>query len=127
MPMIIGAASFCTAVVILTCRHFAAMPVSQTATCTTAGVSHMVSIQDGKLSTTVVYGKLCDTLTIVNEDVRPRLIAFGETNQLITYDGIQEQQLMASQGLTVTLDKIGTYIFRDEGDTTVRGMFTVAR
>lgn len=97
------------------------------ATCTGAGVSLFVYIQNGAAEPAATFGKLCDTLTIVNKDTKLRLIAFGPHDHHIAYDGVTEEALAENQSMSITLDKVGTYTFHDHIDDTSVGTFTVTR
>jgi hypothetical protein len=73
----------------------------------------------------VTTAKLCDRLTITNQDPVNRLMAFGIHDRHITYDGITTQQLRSNQSFSVTLVQPGNYIFHDHLDDDVEASFTV--
>jgi plastocyanin len=86
---------------------------------------YAVRIQDEKVIPAVTHAAKCDTLTITNTDAQVRLMAFGEHDDHVSYDGVSERQLGQSQSLTITLVKTGTYIFHDHADDVVQGAFVV--
>lgn len=94
-------------------------------TCSRPGASHFVFIRNGNAQPAVTTGVLCDTLTIINQDPKLRLIAFGPHDRHIAYDGVTEQDLAENQSMSVTLDKVGTYTFHDHIDDSSVGTFTV--
>src|SRR3989344_4139794 len=67
--------------------------------------SHQVRIRADKASPAHIDAKLCDKLTITNRDDRDRLMAFGQHDNHISYDGVSERVLGKGQSLTVTLVK----------------------
>jgi len=97
-----------------------------TATCTTTGVAHTVTIANGEVSPQHTDAALCDTLTILSKDNRIRLMAFGAHDDHQPYDGVGEKTLEQNQSFTVTLDQAGTFTFHDHLDDRVQGTFTVA-
>lgn len=101
--------------------------IESTVTCTKHGVDHVVVIQNAQLSTTSITARACDTLTITNDDDKLRLIAFGRHDHHINYDGITEELLSNGQSMTVTLNELGTFLFHDHLDDTIRGEFTVQK
>jgi plastocyanin len=94
-------------------------------TCAHTGAPHSANIQNNKILPEHTYAKKCDTLTITNKDTVSRLMAFGQHENHIVYDGISEQGLAAGQSFTVTLDQTGTYLFHDHHDDAVSAEFTV--
>lgn len=93
--------------------------------CTTLGENHRVIIKNDAASQTLITGRLCDTLTITNEDPTFRVMAFGPHEDHQSYNGITEKLLEQGQSLTVVMDKIGTYHFHDHIHDEVAGDFTV--
>ena len=89
--------------------------------------THTVTIENDIASPGKTDAKLCDTLTIINKDRAPRLIAFGQHDRHITYDGVTEQHLGQGQSLSVTLNQPGSFIFHDHDNEEVGGTFTVSR
>lgn len=88
--------------------------------------AHQVTIKNSQLSTVKTEAKLCDTLTIINQDSRPRLVAFGVHDHHTAYDGVTEKTLDHGQNLTITLDQAGDFIFHDHLQDEVQGSFVVA-
>lgn len=124
--MTLAISSFCGATAILVSRYLLSHQASPQMTCEHGGAPHIVVIKDEQLTPGHVSAKLCDALTIINEDARLRLMAFGEHDHHEAYDGVSEQVLAEGQSLTVTLNKAGTYKFHDHSDDKVSGTFTVS-
>jgi len=95
--------------------------------CSNKGIAHIVTIQNETATPKHTDGKLCDTLTITNNDNRVRLMAFGEHENHQPYDGVTEQELHKGQSLTVTLNQAGTFVFHDHIGDVVQGNFTVTK
>ena len=95
------------------------------ATCQKRGAAHTVVIQNNKATPEHTDGKLCDTLTITNEDNQNRLMAFGPHEHHQPYDGVAERILGQGQSFTVTMNEAGTYYFHDHIGDIVKGRFTV--
>lgn len=87
--------------------------------------NHAVIIENNKVIPEVTNGKLCDTMTITNKDDKNRDIAFGQHDQHVAYDGVEEETLAKDKSLTVTLNKAGDYIFHDHDQDEVKGSFMV--
>lgn len=97
------------------------------AACQQKGQAHVVMIKNDKANPQHTDGKLCDTLTITNEDNTVRLMAFGQHDEHQPYDGVGERELSKGQSVTVTMSKAGTYEFHDHIGDIVKGSFTVAK
>jgi plastocyanin len=95
--------------------------------CKTKGTHHSVVIQDDKVMPEHTQAKLCDTLTITNNDDAGRLMAFGVHEAHLSYDGVTEQMLHQGDGFTITLNRSGTYTFHDHIHDDVSGDFTVIK
>ncbi|HKR81512.1 MAG TPA: hypothetical protein VJR27_00760 [Candidatus Saccharimonadales bacterium] len=95
--------------------------------CQSQGAQHMVVIQDGQVTPAHTEAKLCDTLTITNNDNVGRVMAFGVHEQHQPYDGVTEQMLHQGDSFTVTLNRSGTYTFHDHLHDEVIGDFTVTK
>ena len=93
--------------------------------CSHLGQNHVVTILDSKLQPSSIYGKRCDTLTILNKDDVTREMAFGEHDQHTAYNGIVERVLTKDKSLTITLDRSGEFIFHDHIQDSVQGTFLV--
>jgi len=98
---------------------------SSTVACTTYGVDHLVTIKDDRASQTTIVGRLCDTLTIVNEDPTFREIAFGPHEEHQAYDGVTAKLLEKGQSLKVVMNQVGAYHFHDHIHDEVEGDFIV--
>ena len=94
---------------------------------TALGVTHTVTIKDGKPSNGDIQAKLCDRLTITNQDDVIRHIAFGVHEKHVAYDGVSEKFLTTGQSLSVVLDKVGTFHWHDHDHDEVEGYFTTTR
>ncbi|HSX06439.1 MAG TPA: hypothetical protein VLG92_01830 [Candidatus Saccharimonadia bacterium] len=90
-------------------------------------VAHKVVIKDGKVSDGHVKGKLCDTLTIINDDSVTREVAFGPHEHHVPYDGIAERLLSKNQSLTITLNQAGSFHWHDHIHDEVEGYFAVSK
>src|SRR6185312_3185981 len=90
-------------------------------TCKQTGAAHAVILQNDKAKPQHTFGKLCDTMTISNEDSQPRLIAFGPHEEHQPYDGVTERILGQGQSLTVTFNEVGTYQFHDHIADIIQG------
>lgn len=101
-------------------------PLTVHCTETPSTVVHTVVIHDAMLPQHTT-AKLCDKLTIANEDNQLRLVAFGVHEHHTPYDGITEELLAKGQSLTVTLNQAGTFLFHDHLEDQVNGTFTVTR
>lgn len=93
--------------------------------CSPASTHHKVTIQSGTVSPQNTVAKRCETLTITNLDSTRRIMAFGQHDHHITYDGITEDPLIKDQSLTVTLIKTGDFKFHDHANDEVKGTFSV--
>jgi len=93
--------------------------------CAHTGPTHIVTIRNSKAQPAHTTAKLCDRLTIENEDPRVRLMAFGIHDKHQPYDGMEERALDKDQSLTVILNQVGTFKFHDHLDDSARGTFTV--
>jgi hypothetical protein len=89
------------------------------------GNEHIVIIKDNIMSPSATTAKLCDKLTIVNEDEVQRIIAFGQHDNHISYDGITEKEISKDQRFSVTLNELGDYLFHDHDQEEVSGTFLV--
>lgn len=95
------------------------------ASCKTVGTVHAVTIRNDKPSQAHITAHRCDRLKIINEDSKPREMAFGKHDDHIPYDGITERVLKQKESFSVILDKSGDYLVHDHFDDTVQITFTV--
>lgn len=109
----------------LASRFLNSKPAATVVMCGAAQNTHTVAIQNARLSAPDVRAKLCDKLTIVNDDPTLRLMAFGLHDHHQPYDGVTEQVLPQGQSLSVTLNQAGTFTFHDHIHDEVQGTFTV--
>lgn len=87
---------------------------------------HTVVIKDNHAVPSHTEAKLCDTLTIINQDSNIKLMAFGPHEQHISYDGVSERALGPGQGFSVKLITVGSFTFHDHTTDAAQGSFTVS-
>jgi hypothetical protein len=88
---------------------------------------HTIVITNSKVSDDKIQGKLCDTLTITNDDAVIREVAFGPHEHHVPYDGVAERLLSKGQSLTITLNQAGSFHWHDHIHDEVEGYFTVKK
>lgn len=93
--------------------------------CQTKGSTHTVEVKNDQITPESISATVCDELTIINKDDKLRLMAFGVHDAHIYYNGVTEKILKKDEGLTVTLNQTGTYIFHDHLQDDVQGQFNV--
>ncbi len=93
--------------------------------CRAAKAKHTVYINNDKVYPKNINTSLCDTLQIINQDGIVRIIAFGEHEKHIAYDGIKEQAIATQESVSVTLNMPGEFTFHDHNQEDVKGNFTV--
>lgn len=99
---------------------------SKTVSCkNTQGTAYVATIFNDRITPLNTDAQLCDTLTIINNDANPRLIAFGVHDQHTPYDGVEEKILKKDESIKITLNQQGKFLFHDHDDDSVRGTFTV--
>lgn len=96
-----------------------------TAKCDSDGTPHVAVIQNAKITPENTQATKCDTLTIKNNDTVTRLMAFGQHENHVAYDGVSEKRLEPGQSLTIKLNQTGTFLFHDHYDESVSANFTV--
>ena len=89
--------------------------------------THQVVISAGKATPTFTQAKLCEHLTITNNDGQLYLMAFGEHQDHLAYDGVIEKLLAQNESLSVQLVQAGTFVFHDHLQDKVQGVFTVSQ
>lgn len=94
--------------------------------CALTGKEYRVTLHNNEANPNNTDAKLCDKLTITNQDTKLRLVAFGEHDEHRSYDGISEKFLDRGEGLQITLNRPGTFNFHDHLDESVAGKFTVS-
>ncbi len=105
--------------------HSSATPTPITAACETKGQNHTATIADNTIAPALTKASLCDTLTIINDDEATKLIAFGQHDDHVPYDGVSEKALIKGQSLTVTLNQAGMFHFHDHIQDIAQADFTV--
>ncbi len=99
---------------------------SETSTCDSGRyTTHRVVIKNNVVKPLKTIAQLCDKLIITNQDPNIRLIAFGEHDNHMTYDGVVEKPLRQDQSLSVTLNKSGDFKFHDHIHDELQGTFQV--
>lgn len=98
---------------------------NETSECHITGKEHRVVFSNNSVKPPKIDAKLCDRLTIANQDSKLRLIAFGEYDEHSSYDGISEKFLDRGESLRVTLKRPGTFNFHDHLDENLVGEFVV--
>jgi hypothetical protein len=93
--------------------------------CPATGKVHAAIIQNEKITPSNIEARTCDVLTIISQDDKPRLMAFGKHEDHIIYDGVTEKRLEKGQSFTVTMTEKGAYLFHDHFDESVEATFTV--
>lgn len=91
------------------------------------GVSHVVTIEGGRVRPESVSAHLCDELTLLNKDAAQRRLAFGEHDHHVAYDGADGRLVGQGETLTLVLSEAGEFVFHDHFDETVHGHFTVTK
>ncbi|MEK7594563.1 MAG: hypothetical protein AAB436_02930 [Patescibacteria group bacterium] len=99
---------------------------SVTTDCKSEGKQHRVAIKNDIVTPQHTEASLCDSLTITNQDAHIRLIAFGQHDKHVAYDGVTETVLGKGQSLTLELNQAGTYRFHDHDNEATAGDFTVS-
>lgn len=89
--------------------------------------TYQVVIKADKVSPGTTQARMCDRLTITNEDPVTRLIAFGPHEHHVPYDGVTERLLTQNQSLTITLNQTGAFLFHDHLHDEVQGGFVVSK
>lgn len=89
--------------------------------------AHLVAIHNDRFVPAQTNAKLCDTLTITNRDAHRRLIAFGQHDSHISYDGVSERLLGQNESLKVALINPGTYLLHDHANEAIKATFLVRR
>jgi cytochrome o ubiquinol oxidase operon protein cyoD len=98
----------------------------QTGTCPGGtGTNHKVILKNNTATPSHTDAKLCDTLTIVNEDHAVREIAFGEHEHHGEYAGQGDDVIGPGRNMFITLTESGTYKFHDHLQDKITGDFTV--
>ncbi len=95
--------------------------------CESKKTKHTVTIQNDEVSPKNTEASICDVLVITNADDKLRLVAFGQHDRHITYDGVEEENLRKNESITITLNTTGTYTFHDHLQDEVIGEFTVSK
>ena len=99
---------------------------NNTTVCQSTGAKHIVKVENNAMVPTHTRGRLCDTLTIINEDKADMLIAFGPHEHHVAYDGVLEKLISQGQSVTVTFVKTGNYQFHDHLQDIAQGTFSVS-
>lgn len=100
---------------------------SANAPCISNGATHTVTIKKDKATPAETEAARCDTLIITNEDAVTRIIAFGDHDKHVVYDGVEKKELARGDSVRVTLDQAGRFHFHDHLQDEVEGYFTVTK
>jgi len=95
------------------------------APCGSPKVIRFIVIEHGKVTPEHTDANRCDKLSIVNKDDMLRLMAFGQHDHHVEYDGISEKALTQDKQLVITLDHTGDFMFHDHLHDEVQGTFSV--
>lgn len=87
--------------------------------------NHKVSIIGGEILPFYTKAKLCDTLTIINENDKSHKLYFGSHDQHETYSGESDLTITSARSKTITLNQVGNYQFHDHLEPEIIGEFTV--
>lgn len=88
-------------------------------------VNHTFHITNNAFTPAVIHATQCDTLTVINQDNKERLLAFGQHDQHMPYDGVSERVLHAGESFQVTLVQNGEFIIHDHLQDETEATFTV--
>ncbi len=97
-----------------------------TGACQKLGANHKVTLSKGRITPLTVKAQLCDTLSFINKDGKAHDIVFGQYPQPVNYGGESEIAIRKNYSKTVTLNQLGTFLFRDKLDPDMAGSFTVS-
>jgi hypothetical protein len=86
-----------------------------------------VTIKNDEVTPRHISAHVCDKLTILNADAKERVVAFGQHEHHVAYDGVTEKFLEHGQMVTVNLNQTGDFLFHDHDQEEVQGTFTVAQ
>jgi len=92
-----------------------------------AGKHYTVIIHDSRVSSTHITGRLCDTMTIKNEDAVTREIGFGPHDDHVPYNGVAQRFLGQGESFTVTFDQTGSFRWHDHLHDEVISTFSVSK
>lgn len=98
----------------------------KTGACEAVYANHKVTIKNGIVSPARTDAKLCDTLTLVNEDNKEREISFGSHPEHENYGGESEVVVRKQYSKTITLNQSGSFIFHDHLEPETTGSFNVS-
>ncbi len=97
----------------------------KTGACQEVKANHKVTISNGRVSPVYTEALLCDSLTFINENDSVLNIAFGPAPQQQVYSGESALSVHKGYAKIITLNKSGTYSFRDNLNPSTSGSFTV--
>lgn len=97
----------------------------EAAECHITGKDHRIIFQNDQIKPKNIHTNLCDKLTIINEDSKLRLVAFGEHDEHKSYDGVSEKVLSRGQSLRLTMIRAGEFKFHDHFNEDLEAVFTV--
>lgn len=88
---------------------------------------YQIFINDNTASPGHIDAKLCDTIEFTNQGETGVLIAFGEHEDHVAYNGITERMLNKGESFTITADHTGEVKFHDHIHDKVTGDIVVTQ
>ena len=125
LAVFVGLATLSVLAVQLTSPYLDHTPQQTKTNCPVGRPNHKVVIQNNIVTPAHIDARQCDTLTINNLDDAKRLIAFGQHEKHVAYDGITQKVLTKNKSFTVMLITLGDYKFHDHMHDEIQGTFKV--
>lgn len=97
----------------------------ETGACAQNKDSHLVIIQDGRVTPGLIEAQRCDTLSFINEDDQVYTIVFQSGSEAVSYGGEDELVLDDGRAETITLNETGAFSFSEQDLPELSGQFTV--
>lgn len=89
--------------------------------------SHIVTMVNNTMNPSVVFARLCDTITFVNKDDGDKMLGFGERGIPQSYGGLFEIFVRDDRPETVTLNQFGEFSIYDYNQPDFNGKLIVER
>ena len=99
----------------------------KTGACEGQHTNYKVVIKDSVVTPSHVSAHQCDSLIFINEDSKPREMAFGEHPHHGVYGGESEFMVRKGRAKSIVLGETGSFQFHDHLDPSVSGSFTVSQ
>jgi hypothetical protein len=122
---IVGLVAVIVATYISAARYLDKQTPTTAKPCGSPETVRFVVIEHNKVTPDHTDANRCDILRIVNKDDMLRLMAFGQHDHHVEYDGISEKPLTQDKSLIVTLNRTGEFRFHDHLHDEVTGTFSV--